>query len=206
MHLGRGSNQAGPTSLPTLKKKKLKSLSFPIRRTTDIMSGMVLHWLTSLKASTKYHCASVSVKDSSISSAFPRYDLKLSRRKVVKKIQAVKSLKKLKEFFSQQNTRVVFQDEVHFTVEATITRQWFPKGSCPKVKSYPGRKSVAYSGFVTYGSGELFVSKPSWFNYETTIASIKEFIAQIKQRDNERIVLVMDNGKAGIYNRVGGFG
>ena len=63
-------------------------------------------------------------------------------------------------------------------MEATIIRQWFPKGSCPKVKSYPGRKSVAYSGFVTYGSGELFVAKPSWFNYETTIASIREFIAE----------------------------
>ena len=78
-------------------------------------------------------------------------------------------------------------------MEATITRQWFPKGSCPKVKSYPGRKSVAYSGFVTHGSGELFVSKPSWFNYETTIASIREFIAQTKRKHDEKIVLVMDN-------------
>lgn len=78
-------------------------------------------------------------------------------------------------------------------MEATITRQWFPKGSCPKVQSYPGRKSVAYSGFVTYGSGELFVSKPSWFNYETTITSIREFIAQAKRKYDEKIVLVMDN-------------
>ena len=92
-----------------------------------------------------------------------------------------------------KKTRVVFQDEVHFTVEATITRQWFPKGSCPKVKSYPGRKSVAYSGFVTYGSGELFVAKPSWFNYETTIASIREFIAAAKVKRGEKIILVMDN-------------
>lgn len=78
-------------------------------------------------------------------------------------------------------------------MEATITRQWFPKGSCPKVKSYPGRKSVAYSGFVTYGSGELFVSKPSWFNYETTIASIREFIAQTRRNQDDKIILVMDN-------------
>ena len=77
-------------------------------------------------------------------------------------------------------------------MEATITRQWFPKGSCPKVKSYPGRKSVAYSGFITYGSGELFVTKPSWFNYETTIASIREFtMANLKR--GEKIILVMDN-------------
>lgn len=101
--------------------------------------------------------------------------------------------KKLKELFSRKKTRVVFQDEVHFTVEATITRQWFPKGSCPKVKSYPGRKSVAYSGFITYGSGELFVTKPSWFNYETTIASIREFIAMANLKRGEKIILVMDN-------------
>ena len=78
-------------------------------------------------------------------------------------------------------------------MEATITRQWFPKGSCPKVKSYPGRKSVAYSGFVTYGSGELFVAKPAWFNYETTIASIREFMAATKLKRGEKLVLVMDN-------------
>lgn len=78
-------------------------------------------------------------------------------------------------------------------MEATITRQWFPKGSCPKVKSYPGRKSVAYSGFMTYGSGELFVVKPSWFNYETTIASIREFVAAANLKRGEKIFLVMDN-------------
>ena len=102
--------------------------------------------------------------------------------------------KKLKTYFSKKKTRVVFQDEVHFTVEATITRQWFPKGSCPKVKSYPGRKSVAYSGFVTYGSGELFVTKPSWFNFETTIASIREFLAAVRLKRGEKIILVMDRG------------
>ena len=31
-------------------------------------------------------------------------------------------------------------------------------------KSYHSKKSVAYSGFVSYGSGELFVTKSSWFN------------------------------------------
>lgn len=61
------------------------------------------------------------------------------------------------------------------------------------MKSYPGRKSVGYSGFVTYGSGELFVAKPSWFNYETTITSIREFLAAIKLKHGEKIILVMDN-------------
>ena len=53
--------------------------------------------------------------------------------------------------------------------ESTVTRAWYPKGSCPKVKSYPGHKSVAYSGFVIPETGELFVTKPDWFNYETTM-------------------------------------
>lgn len=46
------------------------------------------------------------------------------------------------------NAVIVFQDEVHFMAESTGTCQWYSKGSGPKVKSHPGRKSVAYSGFV----------------------------------------------------------
>lgn len=88
---------------------------------------------------------------------------------------------------------VVFQDEVHFNVEATITRQWFPKGSCPKVRSYPGRKSVAYSGFVVPETGELFMAKPDWFNYETTIDSIRQFISSFDLKPGKQLYLVMDN-------------
>ena len=139
------------------------------------------------------HLASVSARGCFISSGFPRSGRRHSPRKTGKKIRTGVSIKKLKKLFSKKRTRVVFQDEVHFTVEATITRQWFPKGSCPKVKSYPGRKSVAYRGFVTYGSGELFVAKPSWFNYETTIASIREFISAANLKRGEKIFLVMDN-------------
>jgi len=91
------------------------------------------------------------------------------------------------------NVTLVFQDEVHFTVEATITRQWFPKGSCPQVRSYPGRKSVAYSGFVMPKSGALFTVKPEWFNYQTTIDSIRRFIASLQTKEGERVHLVMDN-------------
>ncbi len=63
------------------------------------------------------------------------------------------------------------------------------KGKLPK-KSYLGRKSVAYSAFVAYGSGGLFVTKPSWFNYETTISSIREFIAAANLKCNEKIILI----------------
>ena len=91
------------------------------------------------------------------------------------------------------NAEICFQDEVHFTVEATVTRQWFPKGSRPKVKSYPGRSSVAYSGFLSPAKGTLFVTKPDWFNYETTIKSIREFLFACNIDENRRIVLVLDN-------------
>lgn len=77
--------------------------------------------------------------------------------------------------------------------ESTITRSWYQKGSKPKVKSYPGRKSVAYSGFVLPKTGELYVTKPSWFNYETTISCIREFIADRPAAENGHLFLVMDN-------------
>ena len=45
--------------------------------------------------------------------------------------------------FNDPSKTVVFQDEVHFSIQATITRQWAPKGSEPKVKSYPERKNAS---------------------------------------------------------------
>ena len=77
--------------------------------------------------------------------------------------------------------------------ESTVTRAWYPKGSCPKVKSYPGHKSVAYSGFVLPETGELFVTKPDWFNYETTITCIREFLASHPVEDGKHLYIVMDN-------------
>ncbi len=77
--------------------------------------------------------------------------------------------------------------------ESTVTRQWYAKGSKPRVKSYPGRKSVAYSGFVVPETGELYVAKPDWFNYETTIDCIRQFISSYKIPAGKRLYIIMDN-------------
>ncbi len=77
--------------------------------------------------------------------------------------------------------------------ESTITRQWYPKGSKPKVKSYPGRKSIAYSGFVVPETSKLFVTKPDWFNYETTIACVRQFVSSYKVPEGKHLYIVMDN-------------
>lgn len=61
------------------------------------------------------------------------------------------------------------------------------------MKSYPDRKSVAYSGFVLLKTGGLFAIKPSWFNYETTISCIREFIANRPTSEKGHLFLVMDN-------------
>ena len=88
---------------------------------------------------------------------------------------------------------VCYQDEVHFQVQSTITRQWYPKGSTPKVQSRPGRQSIAYSGFVIPEDGTLCVTKPSWFNYETVIGSIREFLATYTVPEGKQLYIVMDN-------------
>lgn len=77
--------------------------------------------------------------------------------------------------------------------ETSITRQWYPKGCCPKVGSLPGRKSVAYSGFIVPETGELFVTKPGWFNYETTIAGIRAFLDSFTLEPGKRLYIIMDN-------------
>lgn len=88
---------------------------------------------------------------------------------------------------------VVFQDEVHFCAQTTITRKWVRKGSKPRVMSKPGKDSIAYSGFVIPETGVLHVNKPGWFTFETTIGSIKEFLENCPPEDGKRYVIVMDN-------------
>ena len=88
---------------------------------------------------------------------------------------------------------LVYQDEVHFQRQATITAGWFKKGSTPTVKSFPGRDKVSYSGFVIPETGELFVDKPETFNYETTITSIRGFIKEHPLPNGKKYALIMDN-------------
>lgn len=88
---------------------------------------------------------------------------------------------------------MVYQDEVHFQIQTTITCGWYKKGSAPTVKSFPGRFKVSYSGFVIPETGELFVAKPEKFNYETTIESIREFLKAKPAPAGKHYVIVMDN-------------
>ncbi len=74
-----------------------------------------------------------------------------------------------------------------------MTSQWYKKGSCPKVRSYPGRVSVAYSGFVIPRTGQLFVTKPERFTYETVIDSIRQFIDTLSFGSDKKVYLFMDN-------------
>lgn len=91
------------------------------------------------------------------------------------------------------NAVIVFQDEVHFMVQASIREKWAKIGSEPRVKSKPGKESVSYSGFVVYGTGQLLIYKPSWFTYETTIEMLHSFLADIEIKEGQTIYMVMDN-------------
>ena len=54
------------------------------------------------------------------------------------------------------------------------------------------RKSVPYSGYVIPETGELIMTKPKWFNYETVIQSLREFIA-VYPAEGKRIYVIIDN-------------
>jgi transposase len=104
-----------------------------------------------------------------------------------------KLLKKRIEAETDDTTILVYQDEVHFQMQATITRGWFKKGSAPKVKSFAARYKASYSGFVIPETGELFIAKPDTFTYETTIAAIREFLVAKPAPEGKHYVIVMDN-------------
>ena len=76
---------------------------------------------------------------------------------------------------------------------ASVTRKWVQRGSRPKVASAPGRASVPYSGYVVPGTGELVVTKPGRFNYETVIQSLRDFAARRPAGEGERLYVVLDN-------------
>lgn len=87
----------------------------------------------------------------------------------------------------------VFQDEVHFQLQTTITRAWAEKGSEPKVMSKPGKNNIAYSGFVIPETGELFMCKPNWFNYESVIQSFRDFLSAKPSVKGEKYCIILDN-------------
>lgn len=87
----------------------------------------------------------------------------------------------------------VFQDEVHFQAQTTITRIWAKKGSKPKVMSKPGKDKIAYSGFIIPETGELMVTKPGWFNYGSVIASLRDFCHAKSCPEGKRYCLIWDN-------------
>lgn len=88
---------------------------------------------------------------------------------------------------------MVFQDEVHYQVQTSITSKWAPKGSEPKVMSKPGKQNVAYSGYLIPQTGELIVTKPGWFNFETVIQSFRDFLKKVSLDEDKKYLMVLDN-------------
>ena len=56
--------------------------------------------------------------------------------------------KKIADLANNPNAILVFQNEVHYTVQTGISNMRAIRGSKPKVKSYPGKDKISYSGFV----------------------------------------------------------
>lgn len=59
--------------------------------------------------------------------------------------------------------------------------------------SNPGNKSIAYSGFLIPETGELTVNKPGWFNYESVIQSIREFLQARPAPNGKKYCMIIDN-------------
>jgi hypothetical protein len=59
--------------------------------------------------------------------------------------------------------------------------------------SKPGRKKASYSGFIIPESGELVVTKSSWFNYENVIQSLREFMETKPCPEGNKYCIVLDN-------------
>ena len=105
----------------------------------------------------------------------------------------MKTLKKLSEINQNDELIPVFQDEIHFQAQTTITRVWAEKGSEPKVMSKPGKDKIAYSGFVIPETGESVVTKPEWFNCESVIQSLRDFCRAKPCPEGKKYCIILDN-------------
>ena len=52
---------------------------------------------------------------------------------------------------------------------------------------------MSYSGYIVPETGELIVTKPSWFNYETVIDSLRQLLKTYPVAGGKRIYLILDN-------------
>lgn len=76
-----------------------------------------------------------------------------------------------------------------------VTRQWYPRGCTPIVGSAPGHSGIPLSGFVVLGHdhGEVIITKPEKFTYETTISSIREFMESFLIPVGKHVYMILDN-------------
>lgn len=95
--------------------------------------------------------------------------------------------------FNDPSKILVFQDEAHFSIRATVTRKWALIGSEPKVESYPRRKNASYRGFVIPKTGQLWVEKPDRFDFKTTIDCFRGFLAACPPTNGRKHCIVLDN-------------
>ena len=118
---------------------------------------------------------------------YPNYQKNQEKRELFKA--------ELTKLINDSNSIIVSQDEVHFYQQTTVTRMWCPKGFIPTVASAPGKTSIAYSGFVVLGkgNGQLFIDKPKWFNFETTIQSIIAFMDKYPIHNYYKLYMILDN-------------
>jgi len=124
---------------------------------------------------------------------FHRFALRSIRPSRPRITKLATRLKKQQNMNENPDIIPAFQDEVHFQAKTSITRVWAPKGSEPKVMSKPGKNNIAYSGFVIPATGELYVTKPGWFNYESVIQSFHDFIRFNPAPEGKKYCIILDN-------------
>lgn len=59
--------------------------------------------------------------------------------------------------------------------------------------SKPGNNSIAYSGYLIPETGELIINKPGWFNYESVIQSIRDFLRIKPAPRGKKYCMILDN-------------
>lgn len=95
----------------------------------------------------------------------------------------------LTKFWKICTTEDILEEMLKETVQQALDKRLVKSGMILR-KTFCGRKFVAYSSFIAPDTGELFVAKPDWCNYETTIESIREFIASFCLEMDKRIYLL----------------
>lgn len=116
---------------------------------------------------------------------------KVSERRDEQEVQEwrIDAKKQLQDAWSDPNTVILAEDEMHLSNQTTVQKVWLPKGEYPRIEITRKRESRSIYGFLNIKTGAEHAFKTTWQNMYLTA----EIIPKVRNLyPDKQILLVWD--------------